>query len=174
MDSAPWLATGESQGRWVDAGELHVGDAVRQAGIVQAVVVVQRSQPTYNLTVAVAHTFFVGEQQWLVHNANNCDITKRPSGWRKSSGPEAMKKKAPIDADGDTICPACGRKTDYFSPDHYPTVAERRATGNYDTRKEWLDDYYNPDELRPICPSCNVSHRWENTPTDQLPYWPKE
>ncbi|MCE7989395.1 MAG: hypothetical protein DYG89_50225 [Caldilinea sp. CFX5] len=72
MASAPWLATGASQGRWVDAGDLHVGDAVRQAdgttGIVQAVVVVQRSQPMYNLTVAVAHTFFVGEQQWLVHN----------------------------------------------------------------------------------------------------------
>ncbi|MCE7989405.1 MAG: hypothetical protein DYG89_50275 [Caldilinea sp. CFX5] len=72
MESAPWLATGETQGRWVDAGELHVGDAVRQAdgttGIVQGVVVVQRSQPMYNLTVAVAHTFFVGEQQWLVHN----------------------------------------------------------------------------------------------------------
>ena len=24
----------------------------------------------YNLTVDVAHTFFVGEQQWLVHNAD--------------------------------------------------------------------------------------------------------
>jgi hypothetical protein len=76
MESAPWLATGETKGRWVDAGELHVGDAVRQAdgttGMVQAVVVVERSQPMYNLTVAVAHTFFVGEQQWLVHNID-CD-----------------------------------------------------------------------------------------------------
>jgi hypothetical protein len=26
----------------------------------------------YNLTVAIAHTFFVGEEQWLVHNAK-CD-----------------------------------------------------------------------------------------------------
>jgi hypothetical protein len=72
MDSAPWLATGESQGRWVDAGDLHVGDAVRQVdgttGLVQAVVVVERSQPMYNLTVAVAHTFFVGERQWLACN----------------------------------------------------------------------------------------------------------
>ena len=52
-----------------------VGDAVHQAdsttGMVQAVVVVQRSQPMYNFTVAVAHTFFVGDQQWLVHNT--CD-----------------------------------------------------------------------------------------------------
>lgn len=72
VEAAPWLQAGEVAGRWVDAGELTVGDDVRQAdgstGEVQAVVVVQRSQPMYNLTVAVAHTFFVGEQQWLVHN----------------------------------------------------------------------------------------------------------
>ena len=65
MAGAPWLATGETQGRWVNAGELEIGDAIRQAdgttGIVQAVVVVQRRQPMYNLTVAVAHTFFVGD-----------------------------------------------------------------------------------------------------------------
>jgi hypothetical protein len=30
----------------------------------------------YNLTVAIAHTFFVGEEQWLVHNANHCGNDK--------------------------------------------------------------------------------------------------
>lgn len=30
---------------------------------------ITRTQPMYNLTVAVAHTFFVGDGQWLVHNA---------------------------------------------------------------------------------------------------------
>ena len=69
---APWLQSGETQGRWVNAGELEVGDAVRQAdgttGMVQAVVVVERRQPMYNLTVADAHTFFVGDGEWLVHN----------------------------------------------------------------------------------------------------------
>jgi hypothetical protein len=35
---------------------------------VHSIEVVQRSQPMYNLTVAVAHTFFVGDEQWLVHN----------------------------------------------------------------------------------------------------------
>lgn len=42
-----------------------VGDAVRHVdsttGMVQAVVIVERRQPMYNLTVAVAHTFFVGD-----------------------------------------------------------------------------------------------------------------
>ena len=38
--------------------------------MVQAVEVVARAQPMYNLTVAEAHTFFVGRGQWLVHNVD--------------------------------------------------------------------------------------------------------
>jgi hypothetical protein len=60
---------------WLPAGELAVGMHIRKAngeyGIVQAIEVVQRQQPMYNLTVAGAHTFFVGQQRWLVHNVCN-------------------------------------------------------------------------------------------------------
>ena len=59
---------------WVDAGELQLGEHIRQAdgeyGVVQAVEVEQRPQVMFNLTVATAHTFFVGDQQWLVHNSS--------------------------------------------------------------------------------------------------------
>jgi hypothetical protein len=62
---------------WLPAGELSVGMHIRKAngeyGVVQAVEVVQRQQPMYNLTVAGAHTFFVGQQRWLVHH-NTCPI----------------------------------------------------------------------------------------------------
>jgi hypothetical protein len=34
------------------------------------VVVVQNPQWMYNLTVDVAHTYYVGDGEWLVHNAN--------------------------------------------------------------------------------------------------------
>jgi len=58
---------------WVDAQDLQAGALVRQAdgdyGAVQAVGVALRTQPMYNLTVATAHTFFVVDGQWLVHNA---------------------------------------------------------------------------------------------------------
>lgn len=37
-------------------------------GIVEAVVVVETNQRMYNLTVDGAHTFFVGDGAWLVHN----------------------------------------------------------------------------------------------------------
>jgi RHS repeat-associated protein len=60
------------QDGWLPAGELWVGAQVRNAegeyGSVEAVEVARHPQPMYNLTVARAHTFFVGEQQWLVHN----------------------------------------------------------------------------------------------------------
>ena len=57
---------------WVPAGEVHRDDRVRTVngnyGAVQRVTVEQRSQAMYNLTIATAHTFFVGRGRWLVHN----------------------------------------------------------------------------------------------------------
>lgn len=53
-----------SAGKWIDAGDLQVGDDVRRAdgstGEVRSMQVVAQSQPMYNLTVDQAHTFFVG------------------------------------------------------------------------------------------------------------------
>jgi hypothetical protein len=57
---------------WVAAGELQISEQVRTlngtTGVVTALHAEQRTQVMYNLTVAVAHTFFVGDGQWLVHN----------------------------------------------------------------------------------------------------------
>lgn len=44
--------------------------------MVEAVMFVREPQIMYNLTVTSAHTFFVGKQQWLVHNS--CDINDIP------------------------------------------------------------------------------------------------
>jgi len=75
MASAPWLAAGQLQGRWTDAGELEIGDRIWQADgtteTVESVAAVAIQQRMYNLTVAEAHTFFVGQQGWLVHNCFN-------------------------------------------------------------------------------------------------------
>jgi len=72
-ESAPWLASGEFRYNWTPAEGLKVGDFVRSAdgtlGRVAKVQMVDRQQVMYNLTVAEAHTFFVGEEGWLVHNS---------------------------------------------------------------------------------------------------------
>jgi hypothetical protein len=63
-----------TQKGWVDAGKLQAGDTVPQKGgvygTVKNVQTIERTQEMYNLSVETAHTFFVGEGQWLVHNAN--------------------------------------------------------------------------------------------------------
>ncbi|MCG8349621.1 MAG: HINT domain-containing protein, partial [Chloroflexales bacterium] len=49
---------------WVTAAELRPGDAVRKVdgtyGLVTRIALEARPQVLYNLTVATAHTFFVG------------------------------------------------------------------------------------------------------------------
>ena len=61
-----------AEGEWVPAGELKPGGEVRKVdgtfGVIRAMVFVSAPQAMYNLTVANAHTFFVGQGQWLVHN----------------------------------------------------------------------------------------------------------
>jgi hypothetical protein len=66
-----------SQSEWVNAGELTVGNEIRAldwaVGEVEHIYTAATPQLMYNLTVDTAHTFFVGEEQWLVHNAGPCD-----------------------------------------------------------------------------------------------------
>ncbi len=61
-----------AKGEWIEAGDLQIGAKIRQAdgsyGLVESVVFVERTQWMYNLTVAEAHTYFVGVGRWLVHN----------------------------------------------------------------------------------------------------------
>jgi hypothetical protein len=57
---------------WTDAQDLrpgmHVPSAAGDPGVVEAVSFTAGPGIMYNLTVEVAHTFFVGEGAWLVHN----------------------------------------------------------------------------------------------------------
>ena len=59
-------------GEWTYAGELRPGDQIRMAdwhtGTVESLIFTPGPQTMYNFTVAIAHTYFVGNGQWLVHN----------------------------------------------------------------------------------------------------------
>lgn len=58
---------------WTAVEELEAGFHVRRAdgsyGVVEAVSATILSQPMFNLTVDEAHTYFVGNGDWLVHNS---------------------------------------------------------------------------------------------------------
>ena len=62
-----------ADGDWEAVFELQVGEEIQQAdgttGVVEGVVYHARPQMMYNMTVATAHTYFVGDGHWLVHNA---------------------------------------------------------------------------------------------------------
>lgn len=61
------------EGEWKNAEDIYAGEKIRSSdgsyGTVTSTHVVRdANQPMYNLTVDEAHTFFVGEGEWLVHN----------------------------------------------------------------------------------------------------------
>jgi hypothetical protein len=67
--------------RWVGAGDLKVGDQIKQAGgkdgTVNFVQTLAKPATMYNLTVAQAHTYYVGSGQWLVHNGPQLSAVDR-------------------------------------------------------------------------------------------------
>ncbi len=72
-------------GEWVDAEDLEVGMPLStyegidliHSGTVTSIKRIEETQTMYNLTVDTAHTFFVGEGEWLVHNTGGCPTLVR-------------------------------------------------------------------------------------------------
>lgn len=99
---------GEGTG-WVPAEALEAGMRVRRAdggfGLVHALALEHEPRVMYNLTVAGAHTFFVGDGQWLVHNAQVCGggVKRGPKPF--GTGPHNLRIKQIADSikDGQII-----------------------------------------------------------------------
>ena len=129
-----------ADGAWVAAADLRVGDALRRVdgsvGLVESVRIERRFQMMYNLTVAQAYTFFVGDDGWLVHNA--CDLDNplfepgpyaNPSGSIPATGPQVTRsQRREIQELGDIYgCHSCGAKepggTGTWRSDHQPPTS---------------------------------------------------
>jgi len=95
---------------WVNAGDLSLGEEILaldgSIGVVEGVEVVTHSQPMYNLTVADAHTFFVGDGQWLVHNTD-CDLFATEKSLGGSNSP--FKQHNSLSGRCDTCADEAGR-----------------------------------------------------------------
>ena len=98
VSTTTWWLPGE----WTPAGQLHQSDLVRKAdgttGVVQTVAVESHAQVMYNLTVATAHTFFVGEDQWLVHNSCTIENAKFLHSRRDPGHPQTNTTTAILSA----------------------------------------------------------------------------
>ena len=70
-DDHPWKVEGKG---WAETLDLKPGDRIDTGSgadmVVTSLTLTERVEPTYNLTVADWHTFMVGEDQVVVHNAN--------------------------------------------------------------------------------------------------------
>ncbi|MCQ3938097.1 MAG: hypothetical protein DPW18_13765 [Chloroflexi bacterium] len=60
---------------------------------------VEKAQEMYNLTVDTAHTFFVGEGQWLVHNTCGDDIWEVASNLGEQSSRSPFAREIPGNVD---------------------------------------------------------------------------
>lgn len=150
----------------MDAGELVLGERVRKLdgsyGTVNALKSVHKPQGMYNLTVEGAHTFFVGDGQWLVHNAGGtgCDgsIRGAAAGLGRSGGDTAGRPIPSELRQGDLAanraansrdnywCTHCGfesQEARHFDDDH---IISRSQGGNLD-----------PANRRILCVGCNRS-----------------
>ncbi len=76
---------------WLPASEIEIGMHIRQADggyeLVWLKWDVYKTQEMYNLTVDTAHTYFVGEGQWLVHNGCPKSNTLQPGPYAQRSIP---------------------------------------------------------------------------------------
>lgn len=176
----PYFVKGQG---FVNAVDLCIGyELINNKGNVLTIEQIYRevldneSEKVYNFKVEEDHTYFVGEKHILVHNAG--DLYARGK-FRKPTH-EKMKAEAPRDADGDMICPTCGKKMPEtitrngrsrvgYDGDHYPTtwnerVQEMKKWPTAPTRKQVLD-IYNQD-VRAQCPDCNQGHRFEGVKGD--------
>ena len=130
-----------------------MGAQIREAdgeyGTVGAVQLVHRVQTMYNLEVAEAHTFFVGGEQWLVHN--KCG--NKPTGRRTTFTPGT--KQALIARDG-AMCLYCG-STKNLTIDHL--IPWEQIKQGAPTRAEEIRRFRDFLNLALACRSCNSSKR---------------
>lgn len=93
-----------ADGRMTLAALLQPGDEVAsvdgEAGTVESVEISESDEIFYNITVASAHTYFVGEGGWLVHNA--CKYTELAANLDRMTPDEfenvisGLKSRSPI------------------------------------------------------------------------------
>jgi len=136
-----------TQGRgWVPAADLHAGEAVWRrdgsSGTVEAVSHTQRPQVMYHLTVDTAHTYFVGDGLWVVHNVCN-----RPGGYQVYD----------VDRHGN-LSPGANR-----APGHKHRATDNLIESHHPIQNEWAEanvtGYRRDDAPAVLLPSSSgMSH----------------
>jgi len=111
---------------------MHVVRLDGTAGVVQSMLLVTQPERMYNLGVADAHTFFVGDDQWLVHNCLGS------YGWLRGQGLKdahhiiqhaAVRNLPGYTRSGAPAIVLRGPSTRVGTPHYLATQAQNRAIG---------------------------------------------
>ncbi|CAG0926683.1 partial putative deoxyribonuclease RhsB, partial [Thermoflexales bacterium] len=154
---------------WVAARDLWIGAHVRKAdgtlGVVESIGSAYRPQQMYNLTVAEAHTFFVGEQQWLVHNECPKVHSVYADGTPVFEGQQPRRLGAPVPL-ADATGPHAALRWDTTNNRIYQ-AREFDAAGHPVRDIDFTNPTYASGQVRPGHAGPPHQHRWVlNDPTN--------
>jgi hypothetical protein len=123
----PVPAGSTTPGRWVDAGDVRVGDEVLLRDVrvlpVEAIRHTPFAREVYNFEVEGLHCYAVGPAGLLVHNANG-DETEKPGGAGENNGPARQRflfpeMEDPVPGTGERLPPFDGTTEGVLIP-HEP------------------------------------------------------
>ncbi len=116
------------------AQTLRVGEQVVRGdgslGVVTAVGVVPGTAVRYNLTVQDLHTYLVGDDQWVVHNCPNGEITdENLYAFGNKAGPRGARPNVdiPVDENGMVHPPTSGENPEGASTFNDPNRSPLRG-----------------------------------------------
>lgn len=156
------------EGEWLAVAELQIGDEIRTAewgsGTIESIHFTVAPQPMYNFTVATAHTYFVGDGQWLVHNSCPTGLRQASAGLRNLFDSGSVNGKSIISIrenlldDGFTMTLSDNQQGYLFANQLGEEVRIMNRNGGWDIRIKnqfgnYLDEFgnvANPDQTHEI------------------------
>ena len=158
---------------FVEAGKLQTGDYLLDVNSKELLIeefwseCLDELETVYNFQVDDFHTYYVGEQFVLVHNAG--DNYSRPTKFRKGIKEKVWADTKQAASDGLVRDPVTGKVMDKNEPwdmGHKPGYEFRKhresAANRNITRKQFLDEHNDPSHYRPELPNSNRSHKGED------------
>ena len=156
-------------GRWLKVHELQAGDITAlysgEALAIADIKIVAQPATVYNFEVEDFHTYYVSEQNVLVHNSGPCPLANRVKLQKGTK--EQIKDAAPKTKDGRYIDPNTGKPIEKGQEvfGHRKGKEWHRykkdPANQSKTRKEVIKDQNDPKKYQIEDRKSNASHKYE-------------
>ena len=156
----PFYVKDDNKWNWLDAGELSAGDILYgvdgETSTIKSIEISSINLPVYNLTVDNAHTYFVGEEGVLSHNAGKTCKFKGIVWGKEKDAIEVNEKHVP------------GKRGYNHSAGTLPPDADRAYKNNavFDGKSWWAKGQNNA--LYRYCDNGRGVYHWCGSSKDPL------